>query len=146
MADRPAKPEGMSWLTPMITVRDVRKSLDFYAEAFGFEKTLEIPGEDGNPMHAEMRYRGQSMMFGPEWPDSSSKAPANAAGTTTDLYLYTDDVEAAFKRATQAGAKVLMEPKDQFWGDRAFLVQCPEGHKWMFAQNVANFDPNNVPT
>jgi PhnB protein len=129
----------------MLTVKDMRGSLDFYAKAFGFEKSFEMPDDNGNLMHAEMRYRGQSMMFGPEWPDSTSKAPANTAGTTADMYLYTDNVEEAFKRATDAGANVLMEVKDQFWGDRTFLVECPEGHKWMFAQNVADYDPDNVP-
>ena len=145
MSDRPPKPEGMSWVTPMLTVKDMRGSLDFYAKAFGFEKSFEMPDDNGNLMHAEMRYRGQSMMFGPEWPDSTSKAPATTDGTTADMYLYTDNVEEAFKRATDAGANVLMEVKDQFWGDRTFLVECPEGHKWMFAQNVADYDPDNVP-
>ncbi|MBD3333015.1 VOC family protein, partial [candidate division GN15 bacterium] len=71
MSDRPPKPEGMSWVTPMLTVKDMRGSLDFYAKAFGFEKSFEMPDDNGNLMHAEMRYRGQSMMFGPEWPDST---------------------------------------------------------------------------
>jgi PhnB protein len=145
MTNRPAKSEGMSWLTPMFTVKDMRNALDFYAQAFGFEKTFEMAGEGGNLMHAEMKYRGHGMMFGPEWPQSTSRAPAHVSGTTTDMYLYTDDIEAAFKRATEAGARVVMEIKDQFWGDRTFMVECPEGHKWMFAQNVADYDPNNVP-
>lgn len=145
MSDRPPKPEGMSWVNPMLTVKNMRGSLDFYAKAFGFEKSFEMPDDNGNLVHAEMKYRGQSLMFGPEWPDSTSKAPATTAGTTADMYLYTDNIEEAFKRATDAGANVLMQVKDQFWGDRTFLVECPEGHKWMFAQNVADYDPDNVP-
>jgi hypothetical protein len=31
---------------------------------------------------------------------------------------------------------ILEEPKDQFYGDRRYGAEDPEGHSWFFAQHV----------
>jgi PhnB protein len=61
------------------------------------------------------------------------------------MYVYCDDVDALFKRATAAGAKVERPVQDQFWGDRMGSLVDPEGHIWTFATNVADFDPSKAP-
>ena len=80
-------------------------------------------------------------MIGPE----CNKAPSTLKGSPVSFYIYVDDVEAQFKRAKEAGATVAAELTDQFWGDRTCAFACPEGHKWSFAQNVADFDPSKAP-
>ena len=52
------------------------------------------------------------------------------------LYLYTDDVDAFFKRAVAAGAKVEKEPADQFWGDRTCCLIDPNGFLWSFGTHT----------
>jgi uncharacterized glyoxalase superfamily protein PhnB len=61
------------------------------------------------------------------------------------LYVYCDDVDKFFARATAAGAKVVAPPTDMFWGDRMCRISDPDGYEWSFATNVADFDPNKVP-
>jgi len=48
-----------------------------------------------------------------------------------------DYVNAHFERARKAGAAILEEPKDTFYGHRRYGAEDPEGHQWYFAQEPA---------
>jgi uncharacterized glyoxalase superfamily protein PhnB len=147
MAKRPALRPGYSWLVPSFVVKNADAALDFYQRAFGFEKRKVVPGPDGRTMHAEMAWREILMMFSPEGAYGCTiKTPATT-GTQSpmSLYLFCDDVDAQFARATAAGAKPVCPPQDMFWGDRMCNVTDPDGHSWTFATNVADFDPAKIP-
>jgi PhnB protein len=60
------------------------------------------------------------------------------------IFLYVDDVDAVVRRATEAGATTLMEPEDQFWGDRMGQVQDPFGHVWLVATQVEELAPEEI--
>jgi uncharacterized glyoxalase superfamily protein PhnB len=133
-----AKPAESPWLVPYLIVKDSDESLDFYTRAFGFEKKMAMPGPDGKTMHAEMTYKDVMIMFSPEGSYGNPyKCPATS-GTKSpmSLYLYTDDVDAFFKRAVAAGAKVEKEPADQFWGDRTCCLIDPNGFLWSFGTHT----------
>jgi uncharacterized glyoxalase superfamily protein PhnB len=53
-----------------------------------------------------------------------------------ELYLYVDDVETAFARATQHGAKVVSPPEDRNWGDRTCYLADADGHITAFAEKL----------
>ena len=146
MANRPAKPSNMPWLTPCLTVKDVDAAVAFYQEAFGFEKRFAMPGPDGRTFHAEVAWHDSVIMLGPECAEHSCKSPATTGvRPSNSLYVYCDDVDALFKRATAAGAKVESPPTDMFWGDRNCTLIDPDGYFWGFATNVADFDPAKAP-
>lgn len=145
MSNRPAKPAGMSWISAYLTVRDSDASLDFYQRAFGFEKKLAMPGPDGKTKHAEMTYRDGVIMFGPEG-NCPTRTPASSGiDSPIGLYIYCNDVDAAFARATAAGAQAVSPPTDMFYGDRICSLRDPDGYVWHFATNVADFDPSKAP-
>jgi len=147
MAKRPPCPPGFPWLSPYLTVKDSDKSLDFYQQAFGFEKRMAMPMPDGRTGHAEMNYRGAVIMLSPEGAyGGSCMSPASSGHPTpVGLYVYCDDVDALYKRATAAGAVAKSPPQDMFWGDRVCQLTDPDGHSWSFATNVADFDPSKAP-
>src|SRR6266849_5886681 len=119
MSKRPAKPADFPWVTPYLTVKDADAALAFYQKAFGFEKRMAMAGPDGKTLHGEVAWRGAVVMFGPEGPQNPCKAPATLGiRPPVGLYVYVDDVDAFFKHATAAGAKVDKPPADQFYGDR----------------------------
>lgn len=62
-----------------------------------------------------------------------------------NLYVYCPDVDALTTRARDAGAEVLAEPADMFWGDRMVSLRDPDGYLWSFATNIGEFDPSRVP-
>jgi PhnB protein len=126
-------PDGYHTLTPTLTVRDGAKAIEFYKKAFGAQERMRLAGPDGRLMHAELKIGDSIVMLGGEQPGMSDRAPSAAAGPTGSLYMYVPDVDAAFKRAVEAGAKVVMPLGDMFWGDRFGMVEDPSGHHWALA-------------
>jgi uncharacterized glyoxalase superfamily protein PhnB len=146
MSQRPPRPAGVPWLSPYLTVKDSDAALEFYQRAFGFEKKFSFPGPDGKTGHAEMTWKDGLVMFGPESPNFPCKSPATLGiSSPVSLYLYCDDVDALYARATAAGARGVSAPETKFYGDRVCNVLDPDGHSWWFATNVADFDPANAP-
>ena len=45
-------------------------------------------------------------------------------------------IDAHCARARTAGATILAEPEDQFYGDRIYRAADLEGHVWTFSQHV----------
>lgn len=150
MSKRPPRPHNCPWLTPYLVVKDSDAAIAFYEKAFGFEKRMAMPSPDGKTGHAEMTYRDSLIMFGRVSSQPSSDCPYKPPAMTQvvspiSLYVYCDDVDALFARATAAGAKALKPPQDQFYGDRTCWLEDPDGYYWYFATNVADFDPSKMP-
>jgi uncharacterized glyoxalase superfamily protein PhnB len=141
-------PDGFSTLTPHITVNDGSAAIDFYKRAFGAEEVMRMPGLDGKAvMHAELQIGSSRLMLNEEMPggdEGGPKAPSSLKGTVLSLHLYVDDVDAAFKRAVDAGAKPVMPPMDMFWGDRYGAVTDPFGHRWSIATHTRDLTPDQI--
>jgi PhnB protein len=56
------------------------------------------------------------------------------------LYIYVDDVDAAYQRAVDAGAQVIETPADQFYGDRRAMVKDSYGNVYQIATPIASND------
>jgi uncharacterized glyoxalase superfamily protein PhnB len=125
---------GYHSITPMLTVREVDKAIDFYKRALGAGERMRILGPDGKSiMHAELKIGDSIIMLGEEQPAKGCRGPQLLGGTPVSLYLYVEDVDKAFHRAASAGGTVLMPLADMFWGDRCGQFADPFGHKWFLA-------------
>lgn len=132
------RPEGMPWLTPYLTVADAARALDFYAAAFGFGRG-EVVEDKGQVVHAGMTHNGEVIvMFGPEsCSERLAHTPANGGfESPVGLYVYVEDVDAAYRRALGAGAVAIAGPRDMFWGDRMATVRDPDGYVWSLARHT----------
>jgi PhnB protein len=58
--------------------------------------------------------------------------------------LYTDDVDATFKKAVDTGSKTEQPPMDMFWGDRMANITDPFGHKWAIATHTKDVSPEEM--
>lgn len=115
-------PEGYHTVTPYLIVQGVPKLIEFMKKAFDAEELHVTRLPDGSIMHAEMKVGDSPIMMGEardEWP------PLPAM-----IYLYVPDTDATYKRAVAAGAVTVMEPADQFYGDRNAGVKDPTGILW----------------
>src|SRR2546430_9486959 len=129
-----AIPDGFRAITAALTVRHGAQAIDFYKRALGAEELMRIPGPDGKSlMHAELKIGDSIFMLSDEQPGVGCRAPASVGGPTSYLYVYVPDVDKAFKRAVEAGAKVIVPLSDMFWGDRFGQVGGPSGHLWGLA-------------
>ncbi len=102
---------------------------------------MRLPGRDGIA-HAEMELADAVVMMGHPGPEYRS--PRRLGQVTQNVYVYVDDVDAHFKRAKAAGATILEEPADQFYGDRRYGADDLEGHRWYFAQHVRDVPPGEA--
>jgi uncharacterized glyoxalase superfamily protein PhnB len=139
-----AIPDGYHAITPNLIVRDAAKAIDFYKKAFGAEEAMRLPGPGGTIMHAELRIGGSVMMLADEMPASGCKGPEAYGGSPVSFYVYVENVDAAWKRALDAGAASKMPLADMFWGDRAGTLEDPFGHQWMLAQHVKDLAPDEI--
>jgi PhnB protein len=129
----PAVPRGYHTVTPAIMVRGAAQAIDFYKRAFGARELMRMAGPDGKVMHAELRFGDSVVFVGDEMPDQGKPSPQTLGNATGSLHLYVPNVDAAVKRAVDAGARVTMPIADMFWGDRYGKVADPYGHEWGLA-------------
>jgi PhnB protein len=135
-------PAGYHTVTPYLTVDDGARAIEFYVRAFGAREKERMPGPGGKIMHAELRLGDSVVMLSDEFPGmSTSRSPKALGGTTGGLFLYVPDVDAAFKRAVEAGCKVLMPVTDMFWGDRFGKLEDPFGNQWGLATHKEDVPP-----
>lgn len=140
-----AIPAGFHTVTPGLSVRGAAEALEFYKRAFGAREVMRMPGPDGKSiMHAEIRVGSSHIFLADEFPDMGCRSPQSLGGSTTALYLYVPNVDAAFKRAVEAGAQVKMPVMDMFWGDRFGRVADPFGHEWGLATHKEDLTPREI--
>jgi PhnB protein len=60
------------------------------------------------------------------------------------LHQYVEDADAAVARAVEAGATLVREPADQFYGDRAALIADPFGHLWSLHTHIRDVSPEEM--
>lgn len=138
-------PQGMSTVTPHLVCKDARAAMDFYRRAFGAmdmpQGTLEL---DGAFLHGELMIGDSVVMIAEENEQCGSVSPSTLKNTPVSLHLYFPDVDQAFQKAVKAGAKVMLEPTEMFWGDRFAVVEDPDGHRWSLATHVRDLTPEQV--
>jgi uncharacterized glyoxalase superfamily protein PhnB len=143
-ATRPI-PEGYHTITPHLVVRDAAAAIEFYKKAFGATERGRMPGPDGKTIiHAELRIGDSPLFLMDEVPAMGSKSPLALGGSPFVIHLYVENVDAAFERATKAGATVEMPVADQFWGDRYGMVADPFGHHWSLATHKEDLTPQEM--
>ena len=135
-------PDDMTRITPYLYYRDVAAALDWLTRAFGLRERTRMAMPDGSVGHAEMEYADGVLMLG--CPGADYRNPGALGASTQSLYVYVEDVDAHFRHAREAGAEILDEPADQFYGDRRYGAVDPEGHVWYFAQHVRDVAPEDM--
>ena len=118
-------------VAPHLTIRGGRavEAIDFYTRALGARELHRVPSEDGRIMHCHLEVNGGSLMLNDDFPEYRGGAEEREPGGIT-LHLQVEDADAAWSRAVEAGASVLMPLEDQFWGDRYGQVEDPFGYRW----------------
>jgi uncharacterized glyoxalase superfamily protein PhnB len=124
---------------PAVFYKDPSAALDWLEKAFGFERSMVITDQQGQLAHSEMRLGGGDgyLIVGSEWADFVA-SPASVGGKNTQtIHVHVNEgIDAHYVRARAAGATIIREPADQFYGDRSYMAKDLEGHVWSFAQTI----------
>jgi len=143
MAAKPI-PEGYHTVTPYLAVDDAAQAIEYYKNVFGAKELVRMDAPGGTIGHAELEVGDSRVMLSDPFPQASTKPPKELGGTSVSVFMYVEDVDGVVKQAVDAGAKVLMEVADQFWGDRLGTVQDPFGHSWSIATHVEDLTPEEI--
>jgi uncharacterized glyoxalase superfamily protein PhnB len=135
MAVKPI-PEGYHTVTPYLSVQGADKLIEFLQQAFATTEVERVMRPDGTIGHAEVRIGDSIVMLG--------EATAEWKPMPCAIYLYVEDADATYQRALQAGATSIMEPADQFYGDRSAGVQDPSGNYWWIATHQEDVSPEEL--
>ena len=139
MAQVKAVPEGFHTITPSLSLEGAAEAIEFLKKAFGATEHTRAPDPSGKKIwHADLTIGSSHLFVNDVFPDMGGK-PRSAS-----LWLYFDDVDAAFKRATAAGAKVAMPVMDMFWGDRMGQVTDRWDNQWTLAQHTRDMTPEEM--
>ncbi|HET6147644.1 MAG TPA: VOC family protein [Polyangia bacterium] len=146
---QPAKPipAGFHSLTPYISVKGAAEAIAFYRAALGAEELYRLDMPDGRVGHAELRIGDSRLMLAdemPDMPDAVARSPRTLGGTTFGLHVYLPDVDAAFRRAIEAGGAIKRPVEDQFYGDRSGTFADPFGHVWTLATRIEDVSPEEM--
>lgn len=118
-------------ITPVLVVEQIEKSLPFWVDRMGFEKTIEVP-EEGRIGFAILARDGAELMLqtvSSVLADQPEFAPLT--GSTTALFIEVEDFADVLRRL--AGYPVDMPERITFYGMREIGVRDPGGHVVVFA-------------
>lgn len=135
-------PEGAPRIMARLAYDDPDAAVAFLDAAFGFKERVDarITTDDGSIGLTEVEVLDSCIMVARAGPHGIS-SPRSAGTVTQALIVYVDGLDAHFQRASAAGARIISEPEDQFWGDRRYEASDPEGHLWSFHQHVRDVSP-----
>jgi PhnB protein len=115
--------------TPRLTFKDAAKAIEFYKEAFGAKENMRFE-VGGSIPHADITIGDSRIILSEEWPEGGRFSAETLGSSPVQLSLGVEDVDSFAKRAVDAGLKVILPIKDQFYGRREGSFVDPFGYTW----------------
>ena len=130
-------PKGYRTVTPCLIVSDVNHAVDFYTQALGAELLTQANDlSDSFAVQASVKIGNSVIILQAENLASGLLSPLSQANGSNQLHLYVEDIDALWARALAAGATVISEPVDTYWGDRNGVLLDMFGHRWSLASRI----------
>jgi uncharacterized glyoxalase superfamily protein PhnB len=130
-------------IIPALRYQDAPKAIDWLCRAFGFEKHLVVPGENGSIAHAQLTLGNGMIMLGSAGKrgnayDELIRTPGELGGVNSQApYVIVEDADAHHDQARSAGAEIVIPLEDASYGGRGYSCRDLEGNVWSFG----TFDP-----
>lgn len=155
MSIKGARPNNRR-ISAHLIVRNLPVAIDFYERALGAEVLYcsQMPG--GAKLHAQLKIYDSTILLSEEnmgMPEEvmaqfeqgiPTRAPVTLNGTSVILELYVDDVDAAFRKALDAGGSTKIPVAEAFYGDKYGQLADPFGHVWALATVVEELTGEEV--
>ncbi|MGD0117348.1 MAG: VOC family protein [Candidatus Binatus sp.] len=151
VAAKPA-PAAPRSIMPFLYIEDAASAVEFYKKVFGASVLMRDEEPSGIVSHAMLKMGETTVMLSD--PTSAdvrqndvhhlSRTPQSLGGSPVHLYIYVADVDEVFRRAVEAGAKVIDQPEDREWGDRTSGIEDPFGHVWWVGTPLKDLPPKDT--
>ncbi|MXX80105.1 MAG: VOC family protein [Chloroflexi bacterium] len=119
-------------IVPALSYDDAPAMIEFLCSAFGFVERFRLDMPDGSVGHCSLLIGNEEITLAMAYPEGGLGGPGRLPHRHAAVMVYVDDVDAHHAEAAAAGAKILQEPEDQFYGDRTYRAEDPEGGLWWF--------------
>jgi len=129
---------------PYLRVRGAEAAIAFYKSVFGAEEVMRLAEPGGRIGHAQLKIGNTMIMLADEHPEFGTVGPETLGGTTFSLHLHVDNADELAARAVAAGATIIRELKDQFFGERTGAIRDPFGHEWLLGHTVEQVSPEEM--
>src|SRR6266568_2212768 len=121
-------PEGSQQVVPYLVIADPAKIIDFLKAGFDAKELARSADDEGHVHHAAVKIGDSVVMLGG---GSEQHKPMQMS-----IYVYVPDTDETYRRCLAAGGKSLMEPSDQFYGDRNAGVLDEGGNIWWIGTHI----------
>ncbi|MCY3558241.1 MAG: VOC family protein [Chloroflexi bacterium] len=119
-------------IVPALSYDDAPAMIEFLCSAFGFVERFRLDMPDGSVGHCSLLIGNEEITLATAYPEGGLGGPGRLPHRHAAVMVYVDDVDAHHAEAAAAGATILQEPEDQFYGDRTYRAEDPEGGLWWF--------------
>lgn len=127
-----------------LRVKDTGAAIDFYTRVFGVTEKFRLVEPSGRIGHAELDFKGSTLMLSDEFPEYGMLAPQPGAPIAMNLHLHVDNCDAVIATALEAGATLDMAAQDQFYGERSGSFIDPFGHRWNVGHHIEDLSTDEM--
>ena len=126
-------------VVPSLAYEDVPTAVEFLTRAFGFRERSEarLTMQDAVLTWLDV---GDGLISISTTGGHGRQSPRTAHTMTQTVKVYVDAIDRHFARAKEAGAEIISEPADKFWGGRIYEAKDLEGHYWEFSERGRELD------
>ena len=139
-----------------LRAQSAERAVGFYKQVFGATEKFRLVEPSGRIGHIELELGGTSLMLSDEFPELDIHAPDPAAPSSFVIHLHVDDADvlidkpeivvlskadALIDKAVAAGARLVREPQDHFYGERSGTLRDPFGYDWLIGHSIETVEP-----
>ena len=128
-------------LGAVLGVKNIEQASRFY-QSLGFQEQFALPRADGRLTLAVLGYEASTLLLGRldelhyEHEVRAGAICRGPHGLGVTLTLLVPDLQTVYAAVQEAGLEVLLEPVDEFYGDRVFMFLDPDGYEWKISQTI----------
>ncbi|NJK60778.1 MAG: VOC family protein [Oscillatoriales cyanobacterium SM2_1_8] len=126
---------------PYLRVKGAEAAIRFYTTVFGAVEKFRLAEPGGRIGHVELDLGNIVLMLSDEFPEYDCLAPQSPGAAGLFIHLHCDNCDEMAARAIAAGAVVVREPSDSFYGERSCTIRDPFGHEWMLGHRIEKVEP-----
>jgi uncharacterized glyoxalase superfamily protein PhnB len=129
---------------PYLRAKSVEEAIAFYKQAFGATEKFRLTEPNGRIGHAELLFGESTIMLSDPFPEFGIHALDPDGPSAYVIHLHVDDADKVIAGAVKAGAKIVREPQDQFYGERSGTVRDPFGYDWLIGHSIEEVEPDEM--
>lgn len=129
---------------PYLRVKDANAAIAFYTDVFGATEKFRLTEPSGRIGHVELDLGNIILMLSDEFPEYNCFGPQTPGASGTMIHLHCENCDELATQAVAAGAEMLREPSDLFYGERSCTIRDPFGHEWMLGHEIESVDPEEM--